>query len=243
MFKRKSVSVVAIVVLMLVIATVVNAAHVAINTDDGVLDSDWSNVSMLLDTSDSGDVANTNYDIGEVWVGNDAATPTTELYFRVDLEGLLNFSDRLEARLDCTGDNDFTDAQDIVVYYQLNVSEDVSECQGNLYASGCPFSQIEQNGATFGEEIMGSPNTYEWKANISGATNWGDCQDAIAVQFASLQNGSEIDVTDWNEADYSVPNSVTLMGFTSQPNMIAPATAVVLGLVSMGTLVILRRRK
>lgn len=242
MFNKKYIRIWVIAIVVLTITSVVYAAHVTIDTDNAMLDAAWSNVSMLLDSAEWGDVGNTNYDIGEVWVGNDASPPS-EIYFRADLEGTLLAFDRLEARVDCTGDNDFTDTQDVIVYYQLNVGgEDVSECQGNLYTSGCPFNFIEQNGDTYGEEITGSPNSYEWKADISGDTSWSACLDNLKVQFASMNDGSEIDVTDWQEADYSVPNSVTLAGFTAQGNLVASAVAIIVGVMTLGIFMVLRQR-
>lgn len=243
MFKKKHASVIVVVVLMLVVTTVVYAAFVTVNTNNGAVDTAaWNSTTPLL-VDGSGDTGNANYDIGEVWVANDAATPT-ELYFRVDLEGLLNLGDRLEARLDCNGDNDFIDAQDILVYYQMNITEDVSECQGNLYASGCPFALIEQNGAEFGEEITGTPNTYEWKADISGDTVWDSCMGSINVQFASLQNGSEIDVTDWAQGNYNVPTAVNMLGFTGpQSQLLVSLAAVLLGIVTLVGLAVLRLQK
>jgi hypothetical protein len=232
-----------VIVATLSVVSVVYAAYVTINTNNGAVD-DWSSVPVLV--SDGVDVSNSNYDINNAWMGNDAATPS-EVYFRVDLVGgpLPSLGDSLEARLDCStpADGDFQDPEDMVVYYYLGIPEDIAECQGNLYATGCPFASIEQNGATFGEEIgtSGSPYTYEWKADISGSANWSACLGDVNVQFASFNGISEVDSTAWGQGGYSIPTSVMLADIAAQ-GQVMPAIAIVLSTVAVGSLIVIRRK-
>lgn len=248
--KRRSFLLIITVAVMLSVVSIVYAAHVTINTNNDGVD-DWSAVPVLV--SDGDDVSNDSYDIANAWMGNDAANPT-EVYFRVDLVGgpLPSGGDSLEARLDCSSpaNDSFQDAEDMVVYYFLGfagpTADDIAECQGNFYASGCPTGSIEQNGVTFGEEIENSGSyTYEWKADISGSANWSACLGNVNVQFASIMFGiplTEMDSTAWSEGGYSIPTSVMLAGIAAQ-SQVMPAIAVVLGTVALGSLFLIQRRK
>jgi hypothetical protein len=195
---------------LLIFASVAYSDQVAINTDDGVVDAGWDEVSVLI--TDGVDTA-ANYDIVEAWVGN--AEDNSAFYFRVNLAGsgqLPNDYSALEARLDCNQDGDFTDAGDIVVYYALDTflpdGEEVAECQGSDYID-CDYAPEPNNSDTntisFGEEIAGAPYNYEWQADVdNGDTDWSACLGTFNVQFASVDNtGTEQDITVW--ASYTTP--------------------------------------
>ena len=200
---------------LLVFASVAYSAHVTINTDDGVVDENWDDVSVTI--TDGSDTT-ADYDIVEAWVGN--AEDNSAFYFRVNLAGTGHLPDdysTLEARLDCNQDGDFTDAGDIVVYYALDTfligpgnpnGEEVVECQGSDYID-CDYApepnHSDTNPVTFGEEIAGTPYNYEWQADVdSGDTDWSACLGTFNVQFASVDNtGTEQDITVW--AAYTTP--------------------------------------
>jgi hypothetical protein len=189
---------------LLIFASVAHSDHVAINTDDGVVDVGWDEVSVAI-TDGIDTIA--NYDIVEAWIGN--ADDNSAFYFRVNLAGtgqLPNDYSALEARLDCNQDGDFTDAGDIVVYYALDAflpnGEEVAECQGSDYIN-CDYAPEPNNSDTnpisFGEEIAGTPYNYEWQADVdNGDTDWSACLGTFNVQFASVDNtGTEQDITAW----------------------------------------------
>ena len=233
---------------LLVFTSVAYAGYVTIDTTNNQVDIEWSGVSMLVD-DDNLDWPGSDYNIDKAWVGNNAADPS-EVYFRVDLvDGPLpSGGDSLEARLDCStpANDSYQDSEDILVYYFLGYSgpssDDIAECQGNL-APDCTSASVEHNGVTFGEEVGTGPYTYEWKADISGITGWSDClTGTINVQFATRNGTSEMDYTQWSEGGYSIPNVVTLKSFTAQ-NQVLPVAAIVLGVVAVGGLVVIRRRK
>ena len=245
MFNKKGVFLLITVATMLAVVSGVYAAHVTINTNDGALDANWANVSLII--NDGADTA-ANYDIVEAWVGNSA--DNSAFFFRANLAGtgqLPNDYSALEARLDCNLDNDFTDAQDVVVFYALDTflpdGEEVMECQGDDYID-CDYlpepNNSDTNPLTSGEEIAGTPYSYEWQADtVNGATDWSACLGSFNVQFASV-NGSGVvqDITNW--LPYSAPNAVALSSITAQNMM--PITAIVLGITAVGGLLVIRKK-
>jgi hypothetical protein len=238
--KHSILFIVVAVAALLVFTSVAYAAHVTIDTNDGAVDTNWSAVPMLYD--DGGDGVADNYNIAEAWMGNNASPPT-EFYFRVNLwnSGLLPVNSSLEAALDCNQNGLFDEVVDVTVAYQLLSGglELVVECQGDL--SAC---DTDGSPTALGEEITGTPNNYEWMANTSGTVDWSNCLGAVDVQFRSWDLNSP-SVTPQDETavrGYSVPNVVTLKSFTAQ-NRVLPAAAIVLGVVAVGGLVVIRRRK
>jgi hypothetical protein len=208
--KKHHIRAVVIVVAALLIAIpVVYAASVMIDTDDGAVDADWDTVSVTID--DGADTA-ANYDIVEAWVGS--PEDNGALYFRVNLASSGQLPDdysTLEARLDCNQDGDFTDAQDVVVYYALDTflpdGEEIAECQGADYID-CDYAPepnlSDTNPITSGEEITGTigvPYNYEWQADVrNGTTDYSACYGTFNVQFASVDNtGTVQDITVWAE--------------------------------------------
>ncbi|CAG1771866.1 hypothetical protein BAC2_02021 [uncultured bacterium] len=210
--------------LALTITSVVYAVRTTINTDNGSVDANWGSVTLF--SNDGDDFADNNYDINQAWLTN--APDNSEFYFRVNLVGsgrLPQDYSSFEARLDCNRDGDFADAVDVVVYYATRTTsdftEEVVECQGNDYyfCDYAPTNTSDTNADTFGEEIAGSPYTYEWKADVvNGATNWSQCLGDINVQFASLNTSQVLqESTVWR--GYNVtPNAVALKNFTAQPS-------------------------
>jgi len=233
------------IAIMLSVVSVVYAAHVSINTNDGAVDSNWINVPMSI--NDGADTT-ANYDIVEAWVGNTA--DNSAFYFRANLAGtgqLPQDYSSLEARLDCNQDGDFTDAQDVIVYYALDTFlpdvEEVVECQGSDYIE-CDYAlsnTSDTNPITFGEEIAGSPYNYEWQAApLSGDTDWSACLGTFNVQFASVDtNGVVQDITVWQA--YSAPNAVALSSIAAQSPLMS-ISAVVLGVIAVGGLIVIRRK-
>jgi hypothetical protein len=232
--KHSILFIVTAVAALLVFASVAYAAHVTIDTNNNAVD-DWSTVPMLY--NDGGDVA-ANYDIADAWMGNNASL--SEFYFRVNLQGTgrLPLDSVLEARLDCNQDNDFIDNGDITIYYWIysGPTEVLLECRGD-------GSVCETNAVTFGEEILGTPNNYEWKADVStgvsGEADWSACLGTVNVQFASGNGAATQDETIIR--GYSAPNAVTLKSFAAQNQV--PIAAIAVSVVALGGLVVIRRRK
>ncbi|MCB9136447.1 MAG: hypothetical protein H6636_13550 [Anaerolineales bacterium] len=210
-------------VAILAVTTIAYAAHTTINTNNGQVDANWSNVSAL--SNDGDDIANNNYDIDQAWVAN--ASDNSAFYFRVSMVGTgqlpHNYSS-FEARLDCNQNFVFNDSVDVVVYYAIEdggIGEELVECQGNQYFE-CDYDP-EPNGAdtnanTFGEEIAGAPYNYEWRADVNnGEVDWSQCFGTINVQFLSLDDSfATQDTTLWRS--YNVPTAIELHQFTAQPS-------------------------
>jgi hypothetical protein len=200
-------------IIVLTITTVAYAAHTTVNTDDGQVDSNWGNVSVL--SNDGDDIADNNHDINQAWVAN--ASDNSAFYFRVNLVGsgqMPHDYSSFEARLDCDRNGSFQDSVDVVVYYAIDdsgVGEELVECQGNRYPTcdyGTEPDGADTNAATFGEEIPGTPYNYEWRADVNnGEVNWSQCLGSINVQFASLNGSVTVqDTTPWQ--GYSVPTAI-----------------------------------
>ncbi len=202
---------------ILAIGSVAYAALIVdINTNDMLVDPAWiAEPPLIADGID----ATANYDIIEAWVGTH---PTGDAYyFRVTFDGTLqpDYS-VIEARLDCDLNGLYTDAADMIVYYQFNLGglEEVVECQGRDYWD-CAYATpntSDLNPVTFGEPIPGTPTNYEWKGElISGIADWSQCLGSINVQFAALDgNGVEQDVTD--SVQYiGIPTAVSLVTFNA----------------------------
>jgi len=250
--KKRTFLLIAITVtVVFLVVSAVYAAHVTIDTDDGAVDAEWANVPMSFDAGVS---TNANYDIVEAWVGN--AADNSAFYFRVNLAdgGQLpqNYS-VLEARLDCNQDGDYTDAEDVVVYYALDtwlvepgnpLGEEVVECQGSDYIN-CDYlpepNNSDTNPVTFGEEIAGTPYNYEWQADVNnGDTDWSACLGTFNVQFASVNaSGVVQDITGWRP--YSAPNAVALSGVAAQTSFTS-VSVFVLGVMAVGALIVIRRK-
>lgn len=215
MFKKKKVVVVITFILTLAIVSIAYAAHTTINTSNGVVDANWSNVPVLRNDGD--DFANNNYDIDQVWVAN--ASDNSGFYFRASLVGagqLPNDYSSFEARLDCNQNGSYIDAADVIVYYAITgVTEELVECQGDEY-SECDFTpepnNSDTNAASFGEEIAGPPFNYEWRADPNtGTTNWSQCLGPINVQFTTLNSALAVQDSTVMRA-YNVPTAVKLTG-------------------------------
>lgn len=217
-----------VLVLGSTLVSIAYAAHTTINTDNGSLDSNWGNVSILADDGD--DFGNDNYDINQGWIANEA--DNSAFYFRVNLVGngqLPHDYSSFEARLDCNRNGSFQESADVVVYYAIDGStEELVECQGDEYPQ-CDFTggsnNSDTNGANFGEEILGTPNNYEWRADVNnGDTDWSNCLGQINVQFASLDSSFVTqETTTWQ--GYNVPTAVEITKFGNQPrrNLSSPA--------------------
>lgn len=230
MVNRKRQVVAVTLFLVLTIASVAYAAHTTINTDDGQLDANWGNVSVM--SNDGDDFANDNYDIDQGWAAN--ASDNSAFYFRVNLVGtgqLPHDYSSFEARLDCNRNGSFQDSGDVVVYYAITgSSEELVECQGDEYPS-CDYTaepnNSDTNAATFGEELSGTPYNYEWRADVNnGSTDWSSCFGQINVQFVSLDSAQTAqDTTTWH--GYNVPTAVYLTDFAAKQSLNLTIVAVI----------------
>jgi hypothetical protein len=213
----------------LAIPFTVYAAHVTIDTDDGAVDSDWSLVTLF--SADGDDWPEDNYDIDQAWVTNEA--DNSFFYFRASFvgSGRLPSSDNwssLEAHLDCDQDgNDYGAADVIVIYYgQDGVS---IECQGPAWPDCAPEpGSADWNAVTAAEEILGTPNNYEWQADVNnGNVSWAACFDTVDIRFLTLDStGAMADTAIVRE--YDVPTAVNLEGFMADQHSTSFSFAAVL---------------
>ncbi len=136
-------------ILTLATFSIAYAAHTIIDTTNGSVDANWSNVTVLRNDGD--DIGNDNYDINQAWVAN--ASDNSEFYFRVSLVGsgqLPHDYSSFEARLDCNQNGNYFDSVDVIVYYAISsTGEELVECQGDEY-SECDFTTEPNNSDTNG---------------------------------------------------------------------------------------------
>ncbi|MBN1873328.1 MAG: hypothetical protein JXA33_03790 [Anaerolineae bacterium] len=219
----------------------VYAAHVAIDTNDGWVDPNW--VSVTLFSADGDDWADDNYDIDQAWVTNEANN--SYFYFRVSLIGtgqlpLDNWSS-IEAHLDCDQDGNDYGASDVIVYYYGN--NDASyECQGSNWPD---CSVNDNNGITSGEEILGTPNNYEWQADVNnGSVDWSACLGTVNIRFVTLDStGAVADTATVRE--YDAPTVVTLEKFVAGQHGTPFSFAVAMlpvGVIVLASIGLVRRR-
>jgi hypothetical protein len=213
---------IAAITFLLTLATfsIAYAAHTSIDTTNGSVDANWSNVTVLRNDGD--DIGNDNYDINQAWVAN--ASDNSEFYFRVSLVGsgqLPHDYSSFEARLDCNQNGNYFDSVDVIVYYAIRpTGEELVECQGDEYPE-CDFTtepnNSDANGASFGEEISGPPYNYEWRADSdTGDTDWSQCFGQINVQFTSLNSTFAVQDSTAMRV-YNVPTAIQLTGFIANP--------------------------
>lgn len=217
---RKKFIAVAAFILTITTFSIAYAAHTTINTNDGSVDPNWSNVSVL--SNDGDDIANNNYDIDQAWIAN--AADNSGVYFRVSLidSGQLptNYSS-FEARLDCNQNGNYFDNVDVIVYYAINgTTEELVECQGNEYPD-CDYNpepnHSDTNAASFGEAMSGARYNYEWQADpINGTTDWSQCFGSINVQFTSLDNILNVQDSTVARA-YNIPTAIHFVHSTASP--------------------------
>jgi hypothetical protein len=175
----------------LVMPGVALAAHFTISTTDSSV-SDWTGVEATVTDGDDAGVDD-NWDINQAWVANNS--DQSEMYFRVNLVGSGAFPGLatyrfIEARVDCNRDSDHTDAEDVVVYYDP-ASSSAGECQGNNYPDCSPSYALDENGDSFGQNISGTPNNYEFKADTAnGKVDWSACNGQVSVTFATFYYGT-----------------------------------------------------
>jgi hypothetical protein len=167
-------------------------AFFAINTDDGVVDGNWSAPSA---TDPQGDVSEANADITRGWFSLDAPTPTT-YYFRMDVSsGPIGSSGSAYVWLDCDQNGSFVDT---------GIDKKIGYWVGYDYPSdgfGAVFVSEPLGGgiATYDDdygEVAGS-KTYEFKAL---AADLGDC----ATPPFNVRFDSGLDTTDFSFALNSV---------------------------------------
>ncbi len=190
------------------------AAHYAISTTDSSVD-DWTGVVTTVTDGDDGSVDD-NWDIDQAWVTDNSAH--SEMYFRVNFVGSGAFPgcancSFIEARIDCNRDNDFSDAGDVVVFYDP-ATPYAGECQGNDWP-GC-YTTMEINGATFGQMLSGTPNNYEFKADTTDGVSWSSCTDGINVFFATYDWENSITYDSTSAIAFNLPTSVTLNKFSAR---------------------------
>ena len=204
------------VAIALAIPLTVYAAHLTINTNDGIVDPNWASVTLF--GSDGDDWADDNYDIDQTWVTN--AADNSFFYFRANLigSGRLPSSDNwssIEAHLDCDTNGDDYGASDVIAIYYGQDNSSI-ECQGTAWPNCAPGpGSADWNDNTTAEEISGTPNNYEWQADVNnGNVNWSACLSTVNIRFVTLDsNGAVADTTEWRP--YNAPTAVTLEKFSA----------------------------
>jgi len=201
----------------LAIPLTVYAAHFTINTNDGIVDPSWASVTPL--SSDSDDFFDDNYDIDQAWVTN--AADNSFFYFRANLMGTGQLSpppsSSITAEFDCDQDGNPYGASDVIVSY--NPFSDISiECQGYFwpFCTSGPGPGWDWNDITTGEEILGTPNNYEWQADVNnGNVNWSACLGTVNIRFVTYFDPlfPEMDATAWQA--YNAPTVVVLEKFSA----------------------------
>jgi hypothetical protein len=222
-------------IIVLMTFTIAYAAFISINTNDGLVDSNWPATPFLTDPT--GDAA-PGEDIQNFWVGTDANPPTV-YFFRAQLATWMPTTSNyfLETRLDCNNNGSFFDSADVVVDY--SPMADLTDVLNGTFAN----EDTQPN--TFGE-VTNATGVYEWKAATSGPNvNWGQCKSGshINVMLATV-DPTFIDVDTTSSRGFNVPTAVTLRDLSAQSSAATstlPLAVLVLAL-GVGALLITRRR-
>jgi hypothetical protein len=201
---------------VLAIPLTVYAAHFTIDTDDGLVDSNWASVNLL--NTDGGDLPIGSYDIDQTWVTNTA--DNSFFYFRANLIGSAQLPSydplsSIAAQLDCDLNGNAYGPLDIIVVYN-GLNNNSIECRGPAWPVCIlgPGPDWDWNDSTTGEEILGTRNNYEWLADVNnGVVNWSGCLGTVNIRFVTVDPSLEQDVTAWQA--YNAPTAVTLEKFTA----------------------------
>ncbi len=196
------------------------AAHYVINTDDGLVDPQWQVITTTA--VDGVDIADPSYDILQGWISTDDTG--RYIYFRVSMAARFPtnlYDSYIAARIDCSGDSDYDDPQDISVLYfndGLPGGDDTYECQGNDFS--CTNGDFT-NGETFAEEIeTGATHDYEWMADThNGNVDWSACHQDAQIFFETVDYAGEGRIKDTTcQVCINMPTAVKLMGFQARAN-------------------------
>lgn len=217
--RKYTMGIVAALVIALISANVAYAAFISnINTTDGSIDSNWPITATITDAND---VADDNYDILNFWVGTDAYPPTV-FYFRAELVGTLPTDGSwLEAQLSCDNDEDFFEANDVLVeWFPYNDS-------GNILNGTASYS--DPLGVAWGEAI--APHNYEWKTPTS-ASIWDTCKAATNIKVRLETYDVSVSAKDTTASrGYHEPTVVTLQRFDGVATNHDRATAALVGIL------------
>lgn len=187
--------IVACLVLAIAFPGIVRAAIAVINTTDGSWDGGWGN-PMRVDGDDAG--VTDDVDIDTFWVNTDASSPTT-FYFGVStVDPLRTYGGvRICVKVDCNGDNDFTDAEDRVL--EINPGDTIYDVIGDN-------SGWELNSADDGEFV--STRYMEARTNNSGSIVWSGCMASNPLIKAEVRD--DFCPNDGTLYDETVPRSYDL---------------------------------
>ena len=233
----------------LMLPSTASAVFASINTDDGVIDPQWANVSVFLTSPNDGGVPDSQ-DIKQAKVTRES--DNSYWYFQVILYGQLpqDNATSIEARVSCDGNATFTGAEDkYVLYYHADPStnDNVIECEGNDYPT-CSNGEMLK-GSDFGEEVAVGDGTYayEWKTDIAnpGGISWATCNGQETLQFAVAgTDGTTYDSTGTRQFDVPTAVQTRQLAARSSAANAMPGVAIVLGAVAgLGLTLGLWRRK
>jgi hypothetical protein len=207
---EKFLPVVLALTLGLLAVSVVYAVFITVDTNDGVVDSNWGTAFVTDPAGDSVCAAGSFGDITNAYIGSSGTGTTDTFYFRVQGTGLsTGFTGRGVAHLDCNDNGIFTDSADRQVVYVIDEdSVYVLDGPGNFLTSD-PFD------STFGERI--GTTDVEFKATIGDGTILGACASSqIGVYFASRNAGQGATCDTTSTREYNSPTAVTQLRLNAQ---------------------------
>jgi hypothetical protein len=228
---KKLVQVLCAIWLTLLVTTTAYAVTVTINTNDGHIDGNWGSVTMLRDDPD-GDAVSSDRDIDAVWITNE--NDYSRYYFRMDYVGTPHGDYIPVAKLDCNLDNDYTDPEDVWVYYD-HFADEAGECAGN--STDCVNDAAPDDYSSDGGEIP-ETNRMEWRGESGGNVTFANCHGQINVLFQIAY----INDDPWTYSDstvargYNVPTAVELTNVSgsSKAHWYLPLGVIVVGLLGLG---------
>ncbi|RMH01310.1 MAG: hypothetical protein D6706_02025 [Chloroflexi bacterium] len=221
--------------------TAVHAIYLTIDTNDGMVDTNWTNAAPdPYMTDGAGDTTATIspevIDLLTAWVATDGSASTNYLYFRVDVTDASNppVVHRVGAVFDCDNDGVVDPFNDLMVTYRPQADE----VQARMGINNTPYYT---GPATDGESVG---NTYEWRVPKSVvSTNCAPVlSGAIRFQFIGMQSAGVHDEMSIGES-WNSPTAVQLQSVSGTGSGISVVwLMVVFGLGGMTTAVIWRRR-
>ncbi len=201
--------------LVLFIPVTAYAAFYEINTNDGIVDADWSSVTVFNNDGADGGIDD-NYDIDQTWITS--SSDKQYLYFRASLVGTGRLPgdsvSSFEVRFDCNDDTNF----DMVVFYNT-YWDDAVECPSSAYWI-CANATSDWNRDVYGEEISGTPYNYEWMVDtVNGDgedsdVDWTGCLANPDIWFITTNSiGNIADTTTARE--FNLATAITLQDFSA----------------------------
>lgn len=239
----------AIVFSLMIPAASAFAYFTEINTNDGLVDANWSTSSLITDAN--GDISPSGADIIAARMVMDDPNPES-VYLRADLGAALPDDYFLSGEFDCDNNGYFDDSMDFRIIYSLNslFGTDVVRIEDGPGLFGGNLADIDLGEAT------GTNGVYEWQLPVIGMTETSAPYDLSAcltvddtVYFRMVSyyldpdSGEVLEQDATNLVNFDVPTAIKLSSIeTSQGSWKHwPTIALIAVLLALGATGLVRK--